>query len=377
MLLSTHSQRLENWLGAHQVEQLQANMKDWYGPPIQLTQVPGRLFIDKHGDFRGHIEGGAHATIFDKMYDAFKRKDAALQARFQRFLKKHKLSPELHGFSSLSDLIAEASAGKKQIRNFTKTGVAGTSGFTTSPWHRTGQPTIGTTGASAPGGTVYDSSTTGAIAFTNPTGGDTLHLVSANILSSVAGENLLFYDRLFSVSKNVGITTAESVTGAPNRYQNTTSGQPDSCDGNFFFIECSVVLPATAHKWSVLNYTDQNGNSGAATSATGNSSNIVNRLDQNAATWFVQLASGDTGIKELDQIQQTATLASGAIQFTIGHPLAWCPIPLANLLVPTDLIGGPFGLERVFDNACIAYLQVNRSTTTAPTHTGTITAVAG
>ena len=58
-------------------------------------------------------------------------------------------------------------------------------------------------------------------------------------------------------------------------------------------IECRTALAATAHNWTVCTYTDQDGNTGATLpSVTGNSGNIINRLDQPAGTWFCPLASG-------------------------------------------------------------------------------------
>lgn len=377
MLLSTHAQRLENWLGAHEVAMLQENMKDWYGPPIQIQNVPGKLFIDKHGDFRGHIEGGAHATIYDRMYDALKRREAGFMRNWKRMVRKQEMSPSFAtGFASLSDLISEAAAGKKRTAVIQKVGSTGVVSVTNTLWFASGNPVAGAAPSGSTAGTVYNAGSTGAIVFNNPTSPDTQHLVAAHINTNVAGNQLLLYDRLQSCLKNMTITSAEAVTGVPTRYQNTTSGQADSADGNFMFMETITALAATAHNWSIMSYTDQNGNS-ASTAANGVASAIANRLDMNAGIWFCPLASGDTGVKELDGIQITAAVASGSACVTIGHPLCWIPCPLANILVPTDLISGPFGLERVFDDACGALLEVNKSVTTAATYAGTITTVAG
>lgn len=377
MLLSPNSQRIENWLGVHEVEKLQENMKGWYGPPIQVSNVPGRLFVGKDGDFRGHIEGGSHATIFDKMYDAYKRRDVSVQRRFQRFLKKHRLNPALHGFSSLSDLIAEASAGKKQSVAFQKVGTTGVVNSTNSLWGVGNNPVAGVAALAAPGGLAHVMNQVGSFNFRNPSSPDTLHVVGGQVLSSVAGNQLLLYDRLFSVLKNMNTTTAEAVTGTPTRYQNTTDSQPDSIEGNFMFMECVTALAATAHNWVTCTYVDNHGASSTMASLAGNASNIVNRLDMPAGMWFAPLAPGDAGVKSITQIQVSAAVATGSANVVIGHPIAWFPCPLANVLIPTDLIAGPFGLERVLDDMCGAFLEVCKSVTTATTYTGVVTAVAG
>ena len=112
-------------------------------------------------------------------------------------------------------------------------------------------------------------------------------------------------------------TATEAVTGVPTRYQSTTPGAHDYAGNNFLMIECRTALPATAHNWTTCTYTDQDGNTGATLpSVTGNSSNIINRLDQPVGTWFCPLASGDSGIKNLTQMQCSASVASGAIDFT-------------------------------------------------------------
>jgi hypothetical protein len=45
--LATHAGQLERWLGRETVEQLSASMRDWYGPPVALAGVPGKVFAHK------------------------------------------------------------------------------------------------------------------------------------------------------------------------------------------------------------------------------------------------------------------------------------------------------------------------------------------
>jgi hypothetical protein len=206
---------------------------------------------------------------------------------------------------------------------------------------------------------------------------DTRHIVAAGAVASVAGNTLLLYDRIFQVNKTMSSTATEAVTGVPTRYQSTTPGAQDSAEGNFLFVEVGAALGATAHNWTVCQYTDQGGTGGVSLpSLTGNASAIVNRLDHPASQWFAPLASGDTGIQQLDQMQCSASV-TGTINFVIGHPLCWIPIPIANLFCEVDGINTSFNLVRIFDDAALALLEVMKPSTTATTYNACVTTVAG
>ena len=219
--------------------------------------------------------------------------------------------------------------------------------------------------------------TTGAWPFDNPASG-TQHFVFGNPVASVAPNTLLLYDRLFSVTKTMNSTATEAVSGTPTRYQSATTSAADYAGNNFLMIECRTALAATAHNWTVCTYTDQDGNTGATLpSVTGNSGNIINRLDQPAGTWFCPLASGDTGIKNLTQMQCSAAVATGAIDFTIGHPIAFMPCGIANFVCEKDGLTTSISLERIMDNACLALLEILKSATTATTYNGQFTTLRG
>lgn len=364
---STHSARLERWLGAENVELMSRQMRGWYGPPIAVSGVPGSVWVGKDGDFVGIIRAGHLGSAIDQF-----------AARFRRRLRRQ-FSQVNTGFASLSDLIAEASAGKQKDYNYFKTGATGVAGATNTLWFSGGQPTTGANAGAAPGGTPWTKTSTGALDQVNGStfgGSDTLHFVLANILAT-AGNQLLFYDRLFSATKTMNSTTNEAVTGVPTRYQSTTASDPDHAGGNFLIIECRAALPATAHNWNAV-YTDQAGNASAALpQVTGNSSCIASRLDQPAGTWFNPLASGDTGIQQLDEMDCSALVASGNIDFTIGHPLFWAPCQIANITCVADGLNTAFNLVRIFDDACLTALEICKPATTATTYLGTITLVAG
>ena len=368
---STHAARLERWLGAEEVARLSASMRMWYGPPIALANVPGNVWACPGGDFHGRIKAGEHSHLLDF---------AAQRARrIVRQFARRQHSMTYAGFSSLSDLISEATAGgKKYIFPFIKNGATGVVAVTSSLWGLGAQPAAGANASAAPAGDAPTDATTGAFTFLNPTGGDTLHFTTGYTAGSVINNTLLLYDRLFQVNKTMNSTATQAVTGVPTRYQNQTAGTVDYIGGNFLFVEVGgTALAATAHNWTVCLYTDQGGVSSTLPSLTGNSGAIVRRLDHPVGQWFAPLASEDVGIKALTQMQASALVATGVINFVIGHPIALFPHPVANLIFVADGINTAFNLTRIFDDAALAFLEVVKPATTATNYTGWLEAVAG
>ncbi len=370
--LATHSGQLERWIGRDHLEHLSASMKDWYGPPIAVSGVPGKVYAHKGGDFRGGIHAGSFASAMDRM-------DEILVGARQRWRRASKSKQLNAGFASLSDLIAEASGGKRVNFRFQKTGTTGVIAATSSLFRAGAMPVSATAPAAAPGGTAFTNASTGFPLYTNPTGGDTLHFVRAESVATVAGNTLLLFDNIFGVAKTMNSTATEAVTGVPSRYQNTTGGTVDSAEGNFLFIQVGgTALAATAHNWTVCQYTDQSNNATISLpSLTGNSATIVDRLDHPLGQWFAPLASGDTGIKAITQMQCSAAVATGVIWFMMGHPIAFCPCPVANIVCVTDGINTAFNLERIFDDAALNLLEITKPATTATTYNLNVFCAAG
>ena len=370
-MMHTHSDRLERWLGPEAVAHVSAAMRDWYGPPIALHGVPGNVMAAKGGDFIGRITRGSEASALDRLAEI------EVQERRRRWARMARAKRALGAIASYDEAIAAGFGTGRREFSFLKSGTTGVVASTNTLWFVGSQPAAGAAAAAAPGGTVPTDATTGSFPFDNPSSG-TQHFVFGHPIANVAANTLLLYDRIFSVTKTMNSTATEAVTGVPTRYQSTTQGADDSAEGNFLFIECRTVLPATAHNWTTCLYEDQSGNTGATLpSVTGNSSNIVNRLDQPAGSWFCPLASGDTGIQDLEQMQCSAAVATGAIDFTIGHPIAFMPCGIANFVCEKDGLTTSFNLARIFDDACLAFLEICKPATTATTYTGTFVTLRG
>lgn len=289
---------------------------------------------------------------------------------------RHFISNERGGFASLSDLIAEATAnGKMQTKYYQKLGAAPGATAGTSPlWNVGNVPAAGGVGGTSGTGSVPTRTQTGALAQSNATGSDTLHLVSWTGLANVAGSTLL-YDRLWHMTYNhaSATTTAIDANNQPTRYQTATTAP-----GNFVTSEVTTVLSATAHTIGIT-YVDQDGNTAEAnTNVSVRVSSAVNTLLFTAPQWNHILNSPDTGLRYLTEIDQsTITSVTGISSAVIGHPLALLPLPAANVPFVLDGINSAFNMIEILEDACLAMLDFQKSANTATTSTGWLTLVSG
>lgn len=376
-LSTPHSQRLERWLGADTIARLQHDMRGWYAGPISIADVPGDVSITADGDFVGTLKPLRFSCARDALAHEQQRRQKALRTHLARHALVRKQAG-MAGFTSLSDLVSEATvAGKMQPLGgcISKTGTTGVVSSSNSLWRVGTSPAAGAAAAAAPGGTVFTSATLGALPYVNPPAGDLQYLVSGDMQCNAIPNSLLVYDRSFGVAINPNSAVAQPITGVPTRYQNATSGLADSAAGSFAFFEVGTALAATAHNIT-LTYQDQSG--AAAETApviAGVSGAIANRLDH--AGWFCPFNGADTGLKNVTNVTLSAAVATGTMDLVMGHPVAWLAFPIANLVTPFDWVNVKFSPGRIFDNACLALLEVAKGATTATTYTGTLMAAWG
>jgi hypothetical protein len=375
--MNTHSQRLERWLGTDQVELLSQKMRGFYAP-IALANIPGRepILAMPDGDFSGRIIGGQEACMRTKLEQIVAREAKIAKAR--RGARLGRATRQLGGFTSLGDLITEMSGGKKQTFNVAKAGVTGVANVANSLWDVGVAPASGTTAA---GGTevVPTNTTTGGLLQANATGGDTLHFVGATISGTVAANFLLMYDRFYSYGHNIA---TQSPTGlgaggnAPTRYQDATS---KSCFLTAF-VNSAGALGGTPGTWNP-SVVDQDGNTAANAGAqTLTAASIARRFPFAASVgngWFFPLAAGDTGVRRLDAITQSVATGTGVLDVVLAKPIVWIPILLANVATMIDGINSSMNLERIVDNACLAFMEVNKGATTATSYSGQVVLCSG
>lgn len=266
-------------------------------------------------------------------------------------------------------MISEATNGKRQDALFNKVGTLNVNAAWASLWNVGTLPSAGGTPTARPGGAVPDNTTTGGLKQTDPTGGDTLHFTTAFAQSTAAPNTLLMYDRIYHASAILHtVNTAQTITGLPTRYTGTAA------KGNFAFLEVTTLLSNTAHTITVT-YVDQDGNTAEAASAIpAIAASAVTRIPH--VPYYFGLNAGDTGMRNITQIQMSVALAAGVSNLVMCHPLAFIPCPIANSMSVMDGINSAFNLAEIKSGACLAFLEI-KGVATATTYTGQAILVSG
>lgn len=383
---STHSDRLERWLGKEQTERISNQFKDFYYP-VAVHGVPGNIFVMPGGDFTGEIKAGQFMSAADgaaltiqklaRRAKAQYRKNKALGTLINLIAAEDSRILSVGAFASINEVVAAFTAGKGQVMLFQKTGVASNAiGSCNDLWTRAGAPAAGGAGSAAPGGLATDTTTVGSMGFKNLGVANSGHYLNWSLSASVVPNSLLLYDRLFAVIKTMNSTATEAVTGVPTRYQNATAGNASYIGGNFCFpTNPTTVLAATAHNWTVCTYTDEASAAKTFPSAAGVSACVVGGIDLGANSWFMPLVAGNVGVKAITQMQCSALVATGTIDFVLGHPIAVNACPIANLACLDDGLYTSLSLSAILDSACLSFLELPKAATTATNYSGLVRAV--
>lgn len=291
------------------------------------------------------------------------------------FLHDGELFPQIEGggFSSLSDLILEMSGTKQQNLLFNKTGAAGVVGTAAHLWLVGSWPVAGAAGGTTGSGVARTSTSQGAMTYTNPAGGDTMHIIGGTFHGSVGTQTLVLYDRLWDMTHTMTVDPRSTDGTAPSRYQDSSAA------GTVLTGEVTTVLPASSPTVTFA-YIDQGGNNTTSPANTIRSAAAVNSSPFPLGQWFAQIDSADTGIRAFQNnangIDLSAAMASGVVTWILAHPLAFIPIPVANAPVILDGINSAMNLVRVYDSACLAFLEI-KGATTATNWYGNLTICSG
>ena len=87
------------------------------------------------------------------------------------------------------------------------------------------------------------------------------------------------------------------------------------------------------------------------------------------------LASGDVGILSLKQMQCSALVATGTVDFVLGKTICIVPCPVAYLYTIINGVNTAFNLNNVLDGACISFLELPKPATNATTYNGLLSIV--
>lgn len=253
--------------------------------------------------------------------------------------------------ATVDDIVSGLNASQDQ--NFMKTlSAAKAAGAFQSGWLASGFPAAGAAAPAYTAGTGYtcSSATTGAMLYANAAVKNWFAQIRAS--SNVPG-TLIIADRLWSCS-GIPFTNAT--------YPITTPGSlPARITDNGTEVECWVeqfVAAGTASGTLTLNYL--NANTGAAKSSvisTVVSAPVVGQMQP------FPLAAGDTGVRQITSVANSATWTSGSFGLTLLKRIATIPLPLAG--VANALDWAALGLPGILNDACLMFMFQASSTTVA------------
>jgi hypothetical protein len=367
---STHSQQLERWIGIEQIENISRAMHGFYGGPIPLANA-GNVWATPDGDFVGKVLQGSEACINQRLFDMVRREER------RRWRHIGQRTQQLGGFSSVGDLISEmTTGGKAQLFNVAKAGVTGVANIANNLWEVGALPPAGTITSATE--FVTTNTTVGGLQQTNAAGGDSLHFISATMSASVATQTLLMHDLYWYYCHNIATQSPTGLSAGgnlPTRYQDTTA------KGNIATAFVTTALGGTVGNYQ-LTYVDQDGNT-AETNTTQAlvSASIARRFPFATSVgngWFIPINAGDLGPRKITAVTQSVGTGTGVIQLMVSKPLVWIPMPAtANLPVLVGGVTSAINMAKIIDNACLAFLEINKSATTATNYSGQIVLCSG
>lgn len=221
-------------------------------------------------------------------------------------------------------------------------------------WNAAGVPSAGSLpGAVALGGsgaTAYPvASDTGAINWTNPTGGRSSYAGQATARMSQAG-TLILYDRVWHgafVSTGAGTCTFTAPASGSLRLP--------SGSGAELWVEALGV--ATTGQTVNFTYTNQGGTASRTTGAitmpnTGGRNNVMSRMT---------LQAGDTGVRSVQSVAVGGATGAASLGVVLARRIATFSFPQANAEDVQDFFR--LGMRKIQDSAAIAAMFIPAGTT--------------
>lgn len=132
-------------------------------------------------------------------------------------------------------------------------------------------------------------------------------------------------------------------------------------------VQC-FITPTTAMGAATPNqritYTDADGNAGNLTPGTlpvGKTAaaiGIVTYSGTGAGKYgpFMPLASGDRGIRSIQQVNNSVSYVSGALSYVLAKPLLYLPMTTLGVAAERDLVNQLPSMPQVQDGACLSWL---------------------
>jgi hypothetical protein len=99
------------------------------------------------------------------------------------------------------------------------------------------------------------------------------------------------------------------------------------------------------------------------------------QIDLVLGSWFAPLAAGDVGVLNLLNMSASAAVATGAVDWVIGHPIAINACPIANIACLDDGLYTSMSLTHIEDSACLNFIELPKPATTATLYNGLLRVV--
>lgn len=272
------------------------------------------------------------------------------------------------GFSSLDDLVNEVTNNGKFIRNDWNKITGAASAYTAGRWYEFsalgGTPVANAWAGTALAWRTCDETTgNGTQIFGLRHGGnvsaDTKHILNVSAITAVGTAvpaQLMLVDlQGYWPGISQTVSTLQTLTGTPTlRYTNGA--------GCRLFWAQTVLSGSTAQNISI-SYSNTVPTSGRTLPVTVSmtASAIVNHISHSgtaAANYgpFLPLASGDTGVSTVANVQFSAANSAGTGALCLARPLVTIPLATASVAAERDLLNQLPSLPRVIDGACLVWL---------------------
>lgn len=252
-------------------------------------------------------------------------------------------------------------------------------------WANTGVPIAGGwygTGAGAPTMANVDSSTAGSIPIVSPTfaSGENPYIVTAGIMQAAGATSLsgtlMLVDRLAdtgSLTTAIGTGVVTPPGGGWSRY-NTGAGV-------MAFVEALTGAPTANIVVQLSKYTNQ---AGTANQVSGLSTATAATLHRTYGTTgpFISLASGDTGIRSIEEITISGANALN-VAIVVCKPLLMIPCTTLSYFSERDLVIQTPKLPKLEvtagnKTACLQWIYMaNAATSASSVFVGSVSTVTG
>lgn len=259
----------------------------------------------------------------------------------------------MSAFTNHNQLIAASGLGRIQRLKFDKVLPSTTvANVPHTVWTANGVPAPGSLGGPATEYVDYDKNTIGALPYTNPTGGRTMHLVGFVVATTGTG-TIMLVDKITAVKLNHNHPTTLNFSPQPNATNRLRTGE-----GCMIFVEVTSALSAASNT-RTFSYTNQSGTSGRTTQDMVTvASAIVGRVPYADSVW-VGLQSGDTGVRSLQSVTLVTGTATGSYNISLVRSLC-PPVPVGTGSVAgmREMVVEIPSLPQVFDDSCLSMIFI-------------------